>query len=148
MDREESDHSLSLQYRVGSNAQYGWILYANGILATCSPDEVVHSADVTAWIGEKRYSTAQNNIVLGFIEYLDSPDEMVALLVALYYLTSRSDRFTYANLRDDIIEEMEDLDDESRLSEAVRFAVVLYASAVWLATTWLLDGVDGERCYW
>lgn len=70
------------------------------------------------------------------------------LLVALYYLTSQSDRFTYANLNDDIIEEMDDLDEESRLSEAVRIAVILYASAVWLATTWLLDDVDGERCYW
>jgi hypothetical protein len=85
---------------------------------------------------------------LGFIEYFDSPDEVVVLLVALYYVTSRSDRFTYANLSDEILEEMNNLDEESRLSEAVRFAVVLYASAVWLATTWLLDDVDGERRYW
>jgi len=85
---------------------------------------------------------------LGFIEYFDGPDEVVALLVALYYVTSQSDRFTYTNLSDEIIEEMDGLDDESRLSEAVRFAVVLYASAVWLATTWLLDDVDGERRYW
>ena len=68
--------------------------------------------------------------------------------MALYYVTSQSNRFTYTNLSDEIIEEMDDLDDESRLSEAVRFAVVLYASAVWLATTWLLDDVDGERRYW
>jgi len=70
------------------------------------------------------------------------------LLVALYYVTSHRDRFTYANLSDEVIEEMGDLDEEPQLSEAVRIAVVLFASAVWLATTWLLDDVDGERRYW
>jgi len=70
------------------------------------------------------------------------------LLVALYYLTSHRDRFTYGNLCDEVIEEMDDLDQEARLSEATRLAVVLYASSVWLATTWLLDDVHGERCYW
>jgi hypothetical protein len=92
--------------------------------------------------------TAQSNIALGFLEHFDSPDGIVVLLVALYYITSRRDRFTYTNLSEDIIEEMSDLDEEPRLSIAVRFAVVLYASAVWLATTWLLDDIEGERRYW
>jgi len=92
--------------------------------------------------------TAQNNISLGFIEYFDSPDGIVVLLVALYYVTSQRDRFTYATLSEEIVDEMNDLDEEPRLSEAVRFAVVLYASAVWLASTWLLDDVEGEGRYW
>lgn len=91
---------------------------------------------------------AQSNIVLGFLEYFDSPDGIAVLLVALYYFTSHSDRFTYSNLSEDIIEEMNDLDKEPRMNEAVRFAVVLYASAVWLAMTWLEDDVEGERRYW
>lgn len=148
MDHEESDRSLSLQYGVRNNAQNRYTHYANGIHVICSSAQEVYSTDVTSWIGEQRYMTAQNNVILGFIEYFDDPDGIVVLLVALYYLTSRRDRFTYANLSDEIIEEMNDLDDGPRLSEAVRFAIVLYASAVWLARTWLLDDVAGEKRYW
>lgn len=92
--------------------------------------------------------TAQNNIALGFLEYFDNPDGKVALLVALYYVTSHRDRFTFASMNEDIIEEMNGWDEESRISEAVRFAILLYASAVWLATTWLLDDVEGEKSFW
>lgn len=92
--------------------------------------------------------TVQNNVVLGFIEYFDNPDGIVVLLVALYYVTSRRDRFTYGNLSDEITEELSGLDYETRLSEAVRFAIVLYASAVWIAKTWLLDDVASEKNYW
>jgi hypothetical protein len=73
---------------------------------------------------------------------------MAVLLVALYYFTSRPDRFTYRNLGEDIIDQMSDLDSEPRLSEAVRFAVVQYASAVWLAKSWLMDDVEGETRFW
>lgn len=70
------------------------------------------------------------------------------LLVALYYVTSRRDRFTCENLSDEMIEEMNNLDEEDRLCEAVRFSVLIFASAVWLATTWVLDDVQSERRYW
>ena len=148
MDYKECCSSLSLQDRVGNHPQHGQILYADSILLTSSPATPVYSADVTSWIGERRYTTAQNNIALGFLEHFDSPDGRVVLLVALYYVTSQRDRFTVANLNEEIIEEMDSWGEESQLSENVRFAVLLYASAVWLATTWLLDDVEGEKCYW
>ena len=115
---------------------------------TSSPGTVVYGADVISWIGNQRYTTAQNNITLGFLGYFDNRDGIVVLLVALYYVTSQHDRFTYANLSKEIREEIESLDEEPRISEAVRFSVFIYASAVWLAATWLLDDVEGERHYW
>lgn len=148
MDREDSDNPLSPQHGVRNNAQNGYALYADGILVICSQADTVYSTDIANWIGEQLYITAQNNVTLSFIQYFDNPDGTVVLLVALYYVTSRRDRFTSANLSDEIIKEMNDLDEESRLSEAIRFSVLIYASAVWLATTWLLDDVHGEKRYW
>src|SRR5882757_8066031 len=94
MDHAESDNSLSPQHGVRNNAQNGYALYADGILVTCSPAQVVHSTDVADWIGEHLYINAQNNVTLSFIQYFDNPDGIVVLLVALYYLTSHRDRFT------------------------------------------------------
>ena len=116
---------------------------------TCSLTQKVYtSTDVINEIGEHRYTIAQNNIILGFLEHFDHPQGVVVLLVALYYVTSRRDRFAYANLNDEIIEYMEGLDEEPRISEAVRIAIVLYAAAVWLAKTWLLDNVGSEKRFW
>lgn len=72
----------------------------------------------------------------------------MVLLVALYYVTSHRDRFTFAKLNENIVGEMVSWNKEDRLSETVRYAVLLYASAVWLASTWLLDDVEGEKSHW
>lgn len=70
------------------------------------------------------------------------------LLVALYYVTSHPGRFNLENLTQNVLDKLDELDEDTLGSQLAEFAVFTYGSAVWLATTWLLDDASSEKRFW